>query len=76
MSRYNLADLDVHALTLKLFPELKGVAAGSTGELDYIDREMECFEGVLENHKKVATVCCILERNCAIGVLSIMSAPP
>jgi len=54
LQQYNLADLDVHALTLKLFPELKGVAAGSTSELDYIDREMGCFEKVLENHKKAA----------------------
>jgi hypothetical protein len=38
---------------LKLFPELKGVAAGSTGEQDYIDREMACLQEVLDGRQKV-----------------------
>jgi hypothetical protein len=54
LQQYNLADLDVHALTLKLFPELKGVAAGSTGEQDYIDREMACLQEVLTGHQQAA----------------------
>eukprot|EP00656_Telonema_subtile_P057544 TRINITY_DN9491_c0_g1_i3.p1 TRINITY_DN9491_c0_g1~~TRINITY_DN9491_c0_g1_i3.p1 ORF type:complete len:632 (-),score=182.37 TRINITY_DN9491_c0_g1_i3:105-2000(-) len=53
LAKYDLSDLDVHSLSLKLFPELKGVAAGSDDQ-DYIDREMKNLASSLEGLLDIA----------------------
>lgn len=53
LAKYDLSDLDVHSLSLKLFPELKGVAAGSDDQ-DYIDREMKNLASSLEGLLEIA----------------------
>lgn len=68
--RYDLADLDVHSLTLKLFPELKGVSTGEH-EQDYIEREMQNLTVTLETLRLVSPHICITVGSSLLSALAL-----